>query len=399
MRRMERVVSLVLVDRGGRVLGALPAFAVAVPWWQEVAPVVEGARARFGVDVTVLRLLDAERAEPHGGAVTYLAEVSGPVDGLEPWAGALYEDPLRASWARPGGPAADLAWADEALARRDLVRAGPARQMLAWNLSSVWRVPLGDGGAWLKVVPPFFAFEGALLERLAGQAVPRVLATEGPRVLMEEVPGEDLHEPDLDTKVAMVRLLVGLQAVVAGDLEPLRALGLPAWDADALGRAGYDVLSRDGGGLEPGERLAVDALLAGLPERLATVAECGVPDSLVHGDFHPGNLRRDGDRLTLLDWGDAGVGCPLLDVPAFLGRVAERDAPAVLRTWAEAWQAAAPGSDARRAVALLRPVAELRQAVIYRRFLDRIEASERVFHAADPLLWLRRAAVGRTPRR
>lgn len=41
---------------------------------------------------------------------------------------------------------------------------------------------------------------------------------------------------------------------------------------------------------------------------------------------------------------------------------------------------------------LLEPVAALRQAVIYRGFLDGIEPSERVYHADDPPLWLRRAA-------
>jgi hypothetical protein len=34
----------------------------------------------------------------------------------------------------------------------------------------------------------------------------------------------------------------------------------------------------------------------------------------------------------------------------------------------------------------------VRQAVIYRGFLDRIEPDERIYHAADPATWLRRAA-------
>ncbi|MEO1248940.1 MAG: phosphotransferase, partial [Pseudomonadota bacterium] len=29
---------------------------------------------------------------------------------------------------------------------------------------------------------------------------------------------------------------------------------------------------------------------------------------MVHGDFHPGNVRGDGNRLTLIDWGDCGIG-------------------------------------------------------------------------------------------
>jgi hypothetical protein len=93
----------------------------------------------------------------------------------------------------------------------------------------------------------------------------------------------------------------------------------------------------------------------------------------------------------LLDWGDCGVGNPLLDEAALLERAAPEDVPRVRAHWARLWRAVAPGSDPDRAAELLAPVAALRQAVIYRVFLDGIEPSERVFHAGDPLLWLRRA--------
>ena len=45
------------------------------------------------------------------------------------------------------------------------------------------------------------------------------------------------------------------------------------------------------------------------------------------------------------------------------------------------------------AAELLAPVAALRQALIYRTFLDGIEPDERVYHASDPGTWLRRAAA------
>src|SRR3712207_8428493 len=40
---------------------------------------------------------------------------------------------------------------------------------------------------------------------------------------------------------------------------------------------------------------------------------CGIGDTLVHGDFHPGNVRVDGASITLIDWGDAFVGHPGFD--------------------------------------------------------------------------------------
>ena len=51
-----------------------------------------------------------------------------------------------------------------------------------------------------------------------------------------------------------------------------------------------------------------------------------------------------------------------------------------------------PGSDPDRAARLLVPVAAVRQAVIYRHFLDNIEVSEQAYHRADVPDWLGRTA-------
>src|SRR5258708_30686191 len=100
-----RTAELVLVTSDGRPAGSLPAVPVATPWWQDIAPVVQAARDSHGVDVTILRLLDAELDEPPGGRVTYLAEVAGPARG-RPWSGQLDDHALRHAFARPRGPAA-----------------------------------------------------------------------------------------------------------------------------------------------------------------------------------------------------------------------------------------------------------------------------------------------------
>jgi hypothetical protein len=65
---------LVLVDGAGAPLGALPPFEVPTPWWQDASDVVVGARQRYGIEVTVLRILASNQPAPHGGAVTYLVE-------------------------------------------------------------------------------------------------------------------------------------------------------------------------------------------------------------------------------------------------------------------------------------------------------------------------------------
>jgi hypothetical protein len=59
-----------------------------------------------------------------------------------------------------------------------------------------------------------------------------------------------------------------------------------------------------------------------------------------------------------------------------------------------AWRSEYPHADPSRAAELIAPVAALRQALVYQRFLDGIEASERRYHELDVPDWLRRAAAG-----
>ena len=398
-----RRVTVVLCTPAGEVLGALDPVELPAPWWTGVSDVVEAVRLRHGVDVTVLRLLDYDRRPSKGGAhLVHLAQLESdalpagldllPVPPVPQ--DALADHPWRQSYARPGGPRTDLAWAEAVLARRGTPRIGRAEQVRTWNLSSIWRIPTADGAAWLKAVPSFFAHEGAMLDvvRQVTDALPPLLGFERGRVLLGAVDGEDLYQAPGDVQVEMVRLLVGLQAALVGRADDILATGAFDWRPAAFEPLAHDVVARTADRLDPDTRHALNDLLRGLPARYASVESCGIPDTLVHGDFHPGNVRGDGTRLALMDWGDSGLGNPLLDQAAFLAYVAAGDRERVQATWSAAWRAAVPGSDPDRAAALLAPVAALRQAVIYRLFLDEIEPRERVYHEADPPMWLTEAA-------
>jgi len=387
-----RTAELVLVTPDGAVVGSLPAVPVATPWWQDVEPVVAAARECHGVDVTILRLLEAERDRPPGGRVTYLAEVAAPVPAA-PWPGRLDEHPLRHPFARPGGPAADLAWVESALASHGLRWLAPPVQVRSWNLSSLWRIPVAGQTVWLKVVPPFFAHESRLLARFAAAPVPRLLGANGGCMLLAEIPGDDLYDASTRQLLQMVTLLATLQRSWSSRAGELLALGLPDWRAPALGTAIADTIARTADELPADDHATLREFLRALPARFAAIAACGLSDTLVHGDFHPGNFRGDEQALTLLDWGDSGVGHPLLDQPAFLDRVRPAALPAVRDHWGQQWREAVPGCDPARAAALLAPIAAARQAVVYRRFLDRIEPAEHPYHRADPAAWLQRTAA------
>jgi len=392
-----RTARLVLVSANGRYIGALPPVAVTTPWWQDIAPVVQAAREQYGVEVVVLRLLEGQLPQPPGGEVTYLAQADDSIESKslsrEPWDGKLDDHPLRHAFARPGGPAADLAWAQSVLERRGIRANAPAEQIRTWNLSSVWRLPTGDAYAWLKVVPPFMVPEGQLLVELSDAPVATVLGHDGGRCLLAEVPGTDLYDATSNQLIDMVSLLVRLQLSRVGRVERLLALGLPDWRGDALIRDISETLRRTSHELANDDVQALSMFVSDLPRRFAAIRACGVPDTLVHGDFHPGNFRGDDTALTLLDWGDSGVGHPLLDQPAFLERVPPPHLDAVRDHWMQCWRAAYPSADPLSAARLLAPIAEARRAAVFRRFLDHIEPAEHPYHRADPADWLQRTAA------
>lgn len=377
-----RVVTLVLVSAGGDVLGALPPFEVEVPWWSEVASVVSGARSRFGVSVTVLRLLSASLPEQPGGAVTYLATLSGtPAVALTPVSIDLAPHPLRAPYAEVGGPERSLRWAS-------FVQAARASQVKTWNLSSLWRLETDDGTVWLKELPAFLRGETAVLRwinAVAPGAAPTLLAGDGEgRQLLSHLPGEDRFGAPEAERLPMVDLLHGIQLRYLADRPVLDGIG------DLRGAL---LLERITAAAEPWlPRIdGLDRVLAALPGRLAEVAACGVPETLVHGDFHPGNVRSaDGVPPAVLDWGDAFLGHPGFDILRLGGGLSS--SAALLERWASLWRAAVPGCDPLRAVTLLRPVAPLLGAVIYANFLANIEPDEWPYHLLDVPNCLKAAA-------
>jgi hypothetical protein len=66
---------------------------------------------------------------------------------------------------------------------------------------------------------------------------------------------------------------------------------------------------------------------------------------------------------------------------------------ALIRFKGELRKTAVPGSDPDRAWGLNQPVAVLRGAVLFQRFLDLVEPSERVYHHRDVQPFLDRATA------
>jgi hypothetical protein len=400
---MARHVTLVLCGADGDPLGTAAPFAVEWSWWQDAEAVVAAAAER-GLDVIVLRLLGGtpavEGGPLSGGEVTYLAELRGPAPaGLGRVSAVLDDHPLRMPWARAGGPTDDLAWATWRLEESGLSLTGPPAQVRSWNLSSIWRLATTRGTVWLKVVPDFFAHESVvigLVALLRSKVVPELLASEGNRMLIADIPGEDLYDAGFSHLAVMARLLVDTQVAMGDLVDELADRGASDWRIREMAPELARVVEDWGHSLDLEARWRLDAIVDGLEATATAVANAGLPDTLVHGDFHPGNVRGDSSTVekgvTIIDWGDSGVGHPLLDAHDFISRAGTAHHDELWKVWIDEWRKVVPKSDPLRAAELLAPLAALRNAAVFRHFCDNIEPSERPYHVNDIARALRAAA-------
>ncbi|MFD1540733.1 aminoglycoside phosphotransferase family protein [Nonomuraea guangzhouensis] len=414
---MGRTVSA-WVTSGADYLGVVGPFAVDVPWWAEVEPVIAYVQGVLDVEVLVLRLLRVDGGEGgRDGHVTYHVEaLRRPAPGLltrRPIDEAALTRPerLRSPWARVAGLREVFGWATELLAAAGRPVTGPIRQRKTWNLAGLFLLPTDRGTVWLKTTPHFAADEGAVIGAFANLdpgLVPTVIAAGPGRVLLEHLPGEDCWDASVQAITSAVTRMVAAQSALAGPAG--HGLAGPAGHGLA-GPAGLGFAGPAGLGLRDlrGSVIAgqVRDLLAGpvgreltaeelagahrLVERWPMLDECGLPDTIVHGDFHSGNWRSDGGPPVVVDFADAHLGNPVLDGVRVCDFLPETKRPAAARAWIDAWTSQVPGCDPARALSVAEPLAHLSYAVRYQEFLDGIEPSERIYHLGDPATVIRAA--------
>ncbi|MBB5783700.1 aminoglycoside phosphotransferase family protein [Nonomuraea jabiensis] len=391
---MGRTVSA-WVTSGEERLGVVGPFAVEVPWWAEVEPVIAHLRQVLGVEVLVLRLLSVDGGEgARDGHVTYHVEAlerpePGRLTAALPTDLGVLDNPerLRAPWARIDGLRELLDWAADALKTAGRPLTGPIRQRKTWNLAGLFLLPTAQGPVWLKATPHFATDEAAAIGLLAAPdpgLVPTVVASGPGRLLLEHLPGEDCWDAPVEIVDSAVTRLVAAQAQLAGAIPP----ALPDRRAGVVADRVRDLLAGDVGRELTAEELAGAYELV---ERWPLLAECGLPDTVVHGDFHPGNWRSDGGPPAVVDFADAHLGNPVLDGIRARDWLPPARRPAAAQAWIEAWTAHVPGCEAARALAIAEPLSHLAYAVRYQEFLDGIEPSERIYHHGDPVTSIRAA--------
>nr|WP_239062299.1 aminoglycoside phosphotransferase family protein [Streptomyces sp. SID13031] len=267
-------------------------------------------------------------------------------------------------------------------------------QFKTWNLSCLIQLPAAGGGAWAKATGRFCSVDADVINHVHQYDValaPAVLGVdlENRWSLLAHAPGIDCWTPDPATVQDVVSRWVAVQASIAGDelrVPKLLPEDLPA-ELDRL-LAG-EVSER----LSPAELAKAHVLRDQLPGIISDLKAAGLPNTLVHGDFHPGNWRSDGTDRVIVDWADSYLGHPATDLQRLANWLPEEKRDLAIQTWVAAWQQHLPGSDPLRALPPISILIHVLGALTYQRFLDNIEPSERIYHESDPTDEIRAAVL------
>jgi hypothetical protein len=232
--------------------------------------------------------------------------------------GRAVPDPLRAPWTLPGWYERTRPWIEGALGDAGRPPARAIVQHRHWGISAVMRVETDAGRLWFKAVSEHFRHEPgvtAFMGSWAPGATAGVVAWEATEgwMLLENVHGDTT--PDEHGHRAAFEQLVELQRMATGREHELLAAGCAPRPLVALPGDVAAVL--DDPILRPW--LPVDATRAAgivdwLRDAVTQVEQLALPDLLVHGDFHPGNVRVVDDRTVIFDWSDAAIAKPFVDV-------------------------------------------------------------------------------------
>lgn len=304
----------------------------------------------------------------------------------------------RAGWFSPAWYDEVEDWLDEQLGAIGRRRTGPFEPQKMWSLAAVGRAPSNSGMVWLKGACRHFHAEPSLT-RLVSELLPRhapsVIASDDDRgwLLMDELAGVDYlgDDPVPPVGAEAARVLARLQLASVpcrAELEemglPTRDLGTTAHQVDQLltSSVELDMLTREERATARSSRDAVRALLDEL-------AGLGLPDTLVHGDLHTGNLAYDGDTVVVYDWSDAAVSHPFLDLVQLSERLSAEEQVQAREAYAGVWRSAYPAADIGRALELAVPANSIYQMISY----------EQIYRAGeDASYWEMRGVVARTLR-
>jgi len=416
---------VLLVDEGSG--WALPRVRSTEPWG--VVRAIPGSiRDRFGFEVEVLRAIVLAEDDARDGSddefrfTQAFGEVPDDLDGwtteealagraiderdrdavLRWFAERRGEGPARLeAWQRRGWLAEASAWVRESLP--DVLT---IEQYSCWNGSALLRIEAEAGRSYLKAAPGYFRSEGATTASLAERfpdSVPRPMALDvergwmvlgdfGDRLVRSEV--LEHWEGALDAMASIHRASAAIteDLLRAGLVDRRPHVLIPQIEALAAGDLGPVPE-------EPAARLR-DALPR-FDELRARLEAAPIPDTLVHGDLHTGNIAIDGDRYVIFDWTDACIAHPFVDLQTYLHMAGPPSTDAAVRErllhrYLEGWDDLMSPQEAAGLFHRTTPLTTMHHAISYQQILGNLDPTERWQWESHLPWWIDKALEGFT---
>jgi hypothetical protein len=400
----------------------LPRVSVADEFWfPDVEVPLRALHEQLGIEASVLSCLAVGESE-----TAYLMMSVGSIPPESQWVSS-FDDPLveaarerlalppdapvTPAWTKPGWYAEAMPWIDEQLAATGAPRTGVPVQVRSWGLSNVLRCPTAKGDVYFKALahsstirpahpealPLLFAHEPLLLHRLSEARpgeVPAPIAIDEKRawMLLADLGPPLARETDVSRWIDALRGHARLQRSFADQQDRLlsftcvdRRLAVLDRELDRL--LGPNPATEQ---LEPAERAQLPRRADQLHEAISELATIGLPETLLHGDLHPGNLAvRDG-KVLAFDWTDAAVSHPFLDLVTFVGKRSPISTdPRLKDAYLAEWEAYASPADLRRTLVLAGELGALHQTMTSLYLPDHLSGPSADAMVRGAVWWLR----------
>jgi hypothetical protein len=298
--------------------------------------------------------------------------------------------PEAGPFARPGWIEELFGWVQDQIKPLGLRLGGGFRQLNASPTYSLVRLETTGAAVWFKAAGHPNSHElpiSLLLSRLFPRYVPAILGVHAlwNGWLSTEVPGTSLDEiTDCSAWERVARDLAGLQIASVGRSAELleakcRDLRLPRLvELIDPFLARMDELMAAQEKQSPAPLTGRELALLGdqLRDGCSLLQSLGLPDTLSHLDFNPGNIIVSPDRCVFLDWAEAYVGHPFLTFEYLLehlrrshpGKTSQESAARF--AYAERWNSLYPLGVISEAMAVTPLITVLAYAVCVQGFAD-----------------------------
>ncbi|WP_315791027.1 aminoglycoside phosphotransferase family protein [Fischerella sp. JS2] len=288
-------------------------------------------------------------------------------------------------------------WIHQQLDALSLSATAPIEQVKSQTRSCLLRVRTTVGTLYLKTGYGIFGTEATFTDFLAQlypNCLPKLIAvdTEQQWMLMREFEGQHLGKTaDISRWEAALRRYAEIQVQMAIMVNQLLDIGFPDRRINQLTQRIEPLFADDAALLLPQnnpflQQSDLEELRTLIPQLLSwceVLETCGIPQTLIHGDFYCQNVIDAQESYIYFDWSDSAVSHPFFDAGFFLFDIAQElpnvvDVQTHLRNaYLEPWTVYLPMKQLTSVFQITQPLAALYHAIVSYEIIQHLEPAHR----------------------